>query len=251
MLPIAPSRRRLGAAVAVVCLLAVGCSSDDARFFATSAPGAELPGDEVCGPLVEAESLVETHPDNVEANRTVEGPPVDIDGADDQWNRALAPRISGAFTGTTEEILRWGACKWGFDENITRARAVTESSWRMSTAGDVTDDGELCSLIRLEAPCAQSHGLLQVKGTVHDGTYPATTRATAFGVDYAMAWLRACYEGSFVWLADQGYRAGDEWGCIGAWFSGEWYDDGAGDYIAEVRGHLIERTWETYAPAES
>ena len=120
----------------------------------------------------------------------------------------------------------------------------------MATAGDVTDDGAACALLGLDAPCPQSYGLLQVKGTVHEGTHPASTRATAFGVDYAMAWLRACYEGSFTWLEAEGYRVGDEWGCVGAWFSGHWYDEGAERYIAEVRGHLEDRTWETYAGSD-
>jgi autotransporter family porin len=117
----------------------------------------------------------------------------------------------------------------------------------MSTAGDETSDAALCDLIGLNAPCPQSHGLLQVKGTVHEGTYPASTRASAFGVDYAMSWLRACYEGSFTWLGDD-YGPGDEWGCIGAWFSGNWWDQGARKYVAEVQGHVAGRTWMDYRP---
>ena len=32
-------------------------------------------------------------------------------------NRRLAPRINGHFTGTTKQILRWAACKWGINQN--------------------------------------------------------------------------------------------------------------------------------------
>ncbi len=249
-----PGRARPRALVAApllaLALVAAACGGgDDAPYFATSAPEAELPSDETCAELVGAIETVETHPGNTGRNTTLDAPDVAIDGAEGGWNERLAPRISGDFAGTTEQVLLWGACKWGFDENITRARAVTESSWSMDTAGDVTDDAEACALIDLEVPCAQSHGLLQVKGSVHDGTYPASANSTAFGVDYAMAWLRACYEGSFGWLEAEGYVSGDEWGCVGAWFSGHWYDEGAERYIAEVRGHLVERTWENYQVA--
>jgi len=72
-------------------------------------------------------------------------------------------------------------------------------------------------------------------------------------VDYALAWRRACYEGDFAWLnhVSAGYAAGDEWGCIGAWFSGRWYDgepdrdhSGSRWYIRAVQRHLDRRTWE-------
>lgn len=218
-------------------------------YLATRPAGAGLPDDETCRQAVLAVDSAENRGDNATANNMVVPVPggLAIDGADGVWNTAFAPRITGDFTGTTEQILRWGACKWGFDEDLTRARAVAESSWRMSTQGDRTDDASACGLIGLGAPCAQSYGLLQVKATVHGDTYPATTQSTAFGVDYAMAWLRACYEGSFTWLDDQGYQAGDELGCVGTWFSGKWRDSAANDYVETVNSHLDTRTWERYS----
>ena len=39
-------------------------------------------------------------------------------------------RVDGNFTGTTDEILQWGACKWGFDEDLVRAIAATETWWK-------------------------------------------------------------------------------------------------------------------------
>ncbi len=223
--------------------------------FVTLRPGASLPTGDQCASWVRAAGATTEHrSDNAPANGTI--PPASvidglvIDGADAARNRQLAPRIDGDFTGTTEQILQWGACKWGFDEDVTRARAVAESSWRMSTTGDRTGDAELCNRIGLSAPCPQSYGLLQVKGTVHEGTYPASAQATAFGVDYAMAWLRACFEGGFGWIDGsgdgRGYAAGDDWGCVGAWFSGRWWDQSANDYVGRVRQHLEQRTWESY-----
>ena len=48
----------------------------------------------------------------------------------------LAPRINGDFTGTTEEILRWAACKWGIGQDIVFAQAAVESWWRQDNLGD-------------------------------------------------------------------------------------------------------------------
>ncbi len=223
--------------------------------FATLGPGAQLPTGDQCAAWVRADGASSEHrPDNTSANASTPAPSVTdglaIDGADPTRNQRLASRIDGDFTGTTEQILQWGACKWGFDEDVTRARAVAESSWRMSTTGDRSDDAQLCDRIGLTAPCPQSYGLLQVKGTVHEGTYPASAQATAFGVDYAMAWLRACFEGGFGWIDGsgdgRGYTAGDEWGCVGAWFSGRWWDQSATEYVGKVRRHLEQRTWESY-----
>jgi hypothetical protein len=231
----------------VLGLIAAACGDDGPAFyFETSAPGTPLPGGEVCAGQVRADESVENRPENDGPNSTIVDIAVEIDGADKVWNDRLAPRVTGDFTGTTEQVLRWVSCKWGFDEDITRARAVTESSWLMSTAGDITDNELDCDFLGLESPCPQSYGLLQVKGTVHTGTFPYSTESSAFGAEYAMAWLRACYEGSFTWLIDDGYVAGDEWGCVGAWFSGEWLDDAALGYIEEVKHNLETRAWERY-----
>jgi hypothetical protein len=222
-------------------------SEDAAAYFDTIPPGGQLPDEAECARHVLAVPSVEVVPANAGFNSVVGGPTVSIDGADEVLNEEFAPRITGDFSGTTEQVLRWGACKWGFDEDITRARAFTESTWQAAKAGDDTDDLALCSLIGLAAPCPQSYGLLQVKGTVHEGTYPTASESSAFGVDYAMAWLRACFEGSFTWLEDERYIPGDELGCAGVWFSGEWFDQPANDYVGEVRYHLEQRSWETLA----
>jgi hypothetical protein len=239
-------RKAVVAEVVVAAVITGSCLSAAAAEltrFSTLAPGRALPsGAECAGQL--RRSPWESRPENREANQTIGVAGVDIDGANPGFNSAEKARIDGNFTGTTDEILRWGACKWGFDEDITRARAVEESSWRQSKRGDKSYDQAACALLDQAAPCWQSYGILQVKGTVHRGTYPLALRSTAFNVDYALGWLRACYEGAFShWLAG-GYRAGEEWGCVGAWYSGEWYDSGARDYIRRVQAHLNNRVWE-------
>ena len=39
----------------------------------------------------------------------------------------------------------------------------------------------------------------------------------------------------------------DVWGWVGAWYSGQWYDQGAVNYIGTAKAHLAARRWETMA----
>ncbi len=222
--PRAPEHRLCGAAI--LLHLEARCDSAE-RLWATRPP-----------------LLLEPRPLNDEANHMRGRSGVAIDGASADFNRTFRGRVDGNFTGTTDEIIQWAACKWGFDEDVTRARAVQESYWEQSKLGDRSDNAGTCALIGKSAPCWQSYGILQVKATVHKGTYPLAEQSTAFNVDYALGWLRACYEGAFShWLGDD-YAPGDEWGCIGAWYSGKWYDGGAAGYIGKVKAHLAARVWE-------
>jgi autotransporter family porin len=142
-------------------------------------------------------------------------------------------RITGNYTGTTDEIIQWAAHKWGIDEDLIRAAAVQESWWRMSTLGD----GGI------------SYGLMQLKSTVSKGTYPLSKLSTAFNVDYFGASIRYYFDGAATWLNDpccfsgNTYRAGDIWGSVGSWFAGRWYSPAAVDYADSVRSHLDNRTW--------
>ncbi len=79
-------------------------------------------------------------------------------------------RVTGNFKGTTDEIIQWGACKWGIDEDIVRAMAIGESNWRMSQLGDYVSDPAKCAS-GYTTPCPTSFGILQVKHTAHPGTY--------------------------------------------------------------------------------
>jgi hypothetical protein len=210
-------------------------------YFSTLPPGSALPDDATCAARVRYSSW-EPRPENTTANHTTGITGVAINGASASFNSKYAGRISGSFSGTTDEILQWGACKWGLDEDIQRARAVTESYWRQSQLGDYTTDSGLCGRFGKNAPCYQSYGLLQVKASVHTGTYPTSEQSTPFNVDYSLAWQRACFEGVFTWLGGS-YKAGDVWGCVGAWYSGKWYDSAAQGYIATVKQHLADREW--------
>jgi autotransporter family porin len=141
--------------------------------------------------------------------------------------------VTGNFTGTTDEIIQWAAWKWGLDEDVFRAVVTNESWWRMSAVGD----GGL------------SYGLTQIKTTFHAGTYPLSNTSTAFNVDYYGALFRYYFDGHARWLNDmdkgQNYAAGDMWGAVGAHYAGRWHTDAANGYIADVKRHLDQRTWET------
>jgi hypothetical protein len=143
--------------------------------------------------------------------------------------RAYKRRVTGAYRGTTDEVIQWAAYKWGFSPDVFRAVAVIESWWKMSTVGDG----------------GQSFGIMQVKRG-HHCCFPATRRSTAFNVDYYGAWLRAVYDGRRRWLNSvergQPYRRGDLWGSIGTWYSGRWHL-GSGEYVARVKETIRQHVW--------
>jgi hypothetical protein len=135
-------------------------------------------------------------------------------------------KVTGNFTGTTDEIIQWASYKWGVDENIVRAIAVNESHWRMSAIGDQ----------------GRSFGVLQIKRTAQPGTYPLSAQSTAFNLDFAVGTIRQHFDGCTTWLRN-GYRAGDIWGSVGVWFSGTWYNDQTRRYIALIQKLYNTRAW--------
>ena len=220
--------------------------------FGTLPPGASLPGDERCAATVSA--ATETVPANIPFNEVAgtQRLPSDFfapDSGDPRANTVIAARVTGAYTGTTRQILQWAACKWGIDERFVRAQADVESGWRQTRVGDWSDDFVHCvpghgpGKDGLDGQCPESFGILQVRYQYYAGAFPAAIASTAFNVDAAYAVWRACYEGYETWLAetappDHPYRAGDAWGCIGRWYSGQWYDSSAEEYISAVRDVL-------------
>jgi hypothetical protein len=187
--------------------------------------------------------------------------------------QALLNQVDGQYTGTTCEILQWGALKWGLPANLLEAEAVDESEWYQNTIGDIGDGVSL--------------SILQIKSSIWHGTcpespnYPSGVDAsssssiqnylatqpnclsyndTAFAVDYRGAIYRACMNGDMPYLANHaptpGYptyttavAAGGSdllWGCMGVWYSGYWYDSGAVSYIQRVQSALNSRAWQSY-----
>jgi len=212
--------------------------------YTTLPPGAALPSEAQCLSQI-VRNTWEPRPENTTANQN------------NAWTNgfrlrasyigtifpAYELRVTGNFTGTTDQIIRWAACKWGFDEEDVRAQAVAESTWRQSHLGD-------CGLTtQPETNGCASVGLMQIKGAnipaTHPGTWPAALTSTAFNLDYTLAVRRLCYEGKETWMRkfNPTYAAGDVWGCIGRWFSGNWRDAAAETYIAQVKATLNARPW--------
>ena len=182
------------------------------------------------------------------------GPGFFDSSATDPRAAGLAARVDGAFTGTTEQILRWAACKWGVDEDLVKAQAAAESWWRQTTKGDWSGEPAACPPgHRLGADgrpgeCPQSYGILQNRYPYERSAWPGINQSTAMNADTAYAVWRACFEGYERWLNDvergRPYVAGDAWGCAGRWFSGRWHTRAAEDYIRKVDRYLQQRVWE-------
>jgi hypothetical protein len=208
------------------------------------APGQSLPSDTECAGRV-TDSGTEVRPGNTPFNQT-RGRQQQLPGL---WSR-----VTGNFTGTTDEIIQWAACKWGIDADVVRAQAVQESSWRMTFLGDFTDDSQWCAPGHAlggdgKPGCPQSVGIFQVKYRYYSDGFPMAANSTAYNLDYALATWRVCFEGQETWLADHppgsGYKAGDMWGCIGRWYAGDWRSAMALDYIRRVQENYSGRAWES------
>jgi hypothetical protein len=192
------------------------------------------------------------------------------------WN-TLLQRVDGQYAGTTDEIFQWAACKWGLADDLLRAVAVQESTWYQYetypsgrcvlhfSCGDMVtsstpDTVTYCKAIaefgydyqRDYGPgiCPETFGLMGIKdwedpswGQMADnqnGAFPFNRNSTAFAVDYYGAYLRGCDEGWITWLST---TPGDIWGCVGAWFSGDWHTSAASDYASQVKNWESTRPW--------
>ena len=138
--------------------------------------------------------------------------------------------MTGSYVGTTDQILQWAACKWGFDEDAIRAQAATESWWHQDAMGDWTTDANACApghplgADGRAGQCPESMGIMQVRTQYHRDWIDDAIASTAYNVDITYAIMRSCYEGYETWLntVERGrtYAAGDMWGCFGRWLAG-------------------------------
>ncbi len=125
-------------------------------------------------------------------------------------------RVDGNYTGSTDMILRWAACKYGVDENVVRAQAWIESGWQQGGAGDYRTTQSACvqgnftalwnttitepggSTVSCPNCCYQSWSLLQTKVFYEWMTWPEIMQSTAFAADYRFADQRACMDGAYT-----------------------------------------------------
>ncbi|MGC1676685.1 MAG: Ig-like domain-containing protein [Candidatus Binataceae bacterium] len=242
-------------------------------YFGTLAPNTALPTDEQCAAQIAA--TPETIPGNSASNNfSLTASDLGTFYSEPFWFNYKVPsytnRVTGAYAGSTDMILRWAACKWGIDEDVMRAEASLESEWTQGgptyTATNHTgwgDNRRLKSQCEtpawdgwLDSPgeCWQSCGIFQDK--VFDfNVWPAACQSTAFNADFRMAYQRACMDGNGPsWFSRDVPTAGYPtypngnsnqmfWGCMGAWFSGSWYDADALRYIAQVQNAVVNKLW--------
>jgi hypothetical protein len=235
----APGRRSALAALLVTAVLVVGCSQPTPQPPAADGPprsrlapvGARILSDDEAAARVRR--VAERRPGNRTANTTV--PTTEalaryrrsyVADTGSARFRELRNRVTGGFTGTTDEIIQWTAVKWGLPEDLVRAQAFDESTWHMDRVGDG----------------GRSFGIMQIKDEAMPGTAPLSRESTAFNLDHYGFVIRAYYEAVHPWLRDA--EAGDLWGAVGAWFSGAWHDADARAYVGRVQSILRERPWE-------
>jgi hypothetical protein len=211
-------------------------SSGSRQFFGLAPLGTSLPrSDAYCASHVLP--MAENVPGNASANQDVPPAGTNFDwGPSTQTGAGLKANfadVDGDFSGTTGEILEWAACKWGWNQDYAFAEAVVESVWNQAEVS------------------GNSYGILQVSVSQDGdppsansgwGGYPWVQESTAVDADAQMAYLRACYDGDTPWLGN-GYQAGDAWGCIGSWFSGDWDSSAAESYISSVQQQLNSQSW--------
>lgn len=225
-----------------------GTTTPSTGRFGTLPPGSTLPSGAQCATAVRSvPTPKEIKGVNATANATQGSTPAGATG--------YQARVDGRFTGTTEQVLRWAACKWGVDEDVVKAQAAIESWWRMDTQGDLGSDPTRCApghgigVDGKPGQCPESWGLLQIRYPYNQAAFPDAIRSSAFNADWAYASFRSCYEGQMTWLNTVErvgtYQAGDLWGCVGVWFSGRWHTAAAEGYITRVKGYLADRIWTT------
>jgi hypothetical protein len=236
-------------------------------------------------------STWEPRPDNTKRNHVIVDasavhasfaarPRAGLGTYDPKWDSWLLPRVDGHFSGTTDEIFQWAACKWGLTDNMLRGQAVRESTWYQFEAypknrcvtyygcGDffATTDAaskKYCDAVarygydyQPDYVSGQCPKTFSIVGEMdwwsptwgfnwpdnQNGTFPFNRDSTAFAVDYLGAALRGCYEG-WQWEFGGSYAAGDIWGCVGAWYSGGWHDAAADGYISRVQNEISTHRW--------
>ena len=181
----------------------VSPNEQDGIYFHTLPPGARLPSGVECARQVRASPSPESRSMNTLSNRAIGyhvKPSFFPPG--DSWQVAkLAPQISGDFTGTTQQVLQWAACKWGIDQKVVFAQAAVESWWEQDELGDWTANAQLCPPDhRIGADgkpgkCPQSYGILQNRYSLEKSAWPGIGVSTAMNADAAYAIWRSCYDG--------------------------------------------------------
>jgi hypothetical protein len=194
----------------------------------------------------------ESQPANSTANHYMPTPTelTAFHSAADKSN-SLMKRVTGGFTGTTDEILQWAAYKWGISPDILRAVAVVESNWNQAAMGDRRDGVDASKYpaqSRIDSDSVyESLGIMQIKwrpdGSVNPGSEPLRWKSTAFNADIWGASVHYYYDGLCTWCGS-GYSAGQLWESIGAHFQPTpWRNSGQMNYISRVQSVMAAAPW--------
>jgi hypothetical protein len=166
----------------------------------------------------------------------------------------------GLHNPSTDDLIQWGAHKWGIPENWLRAEYVLESYWSSYQLGDLEtvsrSDYErypLQARIPGHLQVYQSLGITQVRwgpsGWVGAGTEPLRWQSMAFNIDYQAAMVRFFYDNPgatrTVW-GDSTYSPCQQWNSIGGWFSSyPWGSAAQAKYIHAVQSNLATTAWRS------
>jgi len=138
-------------------------------------------------------------------------------------------KVDGNYSGSTDDLIRITACKWGIDEDYVRAQAEIESGWHQDCAagnggigcnegGDknnpagctpssitlgavtpITPNGQFCGMKGFGGQTGtnqyDSWSLVQNKVYYEWMTWPMMEESTSFGLDYRYAEMRGCVNG--------------------------------------------------------
>ncbi|GEM_PF-880039 len=207
-------------------------------------PKALLPSESTCATLANQSNFPETNPANVNDgtgwdynNQVWTTPSYFYANA----GRGLAPNadfaaVDGKYAGSTQDIIRWAACKWGVDEDWAYAESSQEHGWVQDCAQlhggttchaggdcnnpDSNSGGETANLSFMGFPVTNSSasfvgtngygdsgcggqwaswGIIQSKVQSYEWyTWPMIALSTAWGEDYRWAKYRACVNGDYA-----------------------------------------------------
>jgi hypothetical protein len=206
--------------------------------FSMLTPGSSLPGGSNCANAVNADPEPEFEPWNendgtgYNSNSIVSSPSYFYQYAGSQlgYPNADFQGIDGKYAGTTDDIMRWAACKWGVDEDWVRAQSEIETGMHQDCAdmhggstcnenGDDNNPDGSCSGLPagLSAdgwPVTNSSGdFVGTSSVPHVGSYaswgviqnkiacaewytwPMGALSTSWSEDYRWAKFRACMNG--------------------------------------------------------
>jgi hypothetical protein len=159
---------------------------------------------------------------------------------------------------STDDLIQWGAHKWGIPEDWLRAEYALESYWNQFQLGDSTRVSPRWyalypyqSRVPHTSNAYQSLGITQVRwtpdGSLHPGTEPLRWESTAFNIDEQAATLRFYFDnpsGARTAWGDPTYAPCQTWESIGAWYSPyPWGNAGQASYVRAVRRSLHDLVW--------